>query len=138
MAEKKIGSRKYRVDKLPATEANKLLIRLIKFLGPSFEAIAELLAGGGIQGAAAALKGSDNDLSGAARSLGMFAANLDPDETHEMLKDICEVAQAAGPNGYEEIVFEMHMTDLMEAYQLAIYVLQVQFRDFLPGNPLKT
>lgn len=136
MAQTTITGRKFKADKLPAREANRLMLKLAKFLGPAAPAIYELIAGGGVKEAASALAGDNQDgLKGAIKSVGQFLAMLDIDATDKLLVEICEHAQAITENGaVDDIVFDVHMRDLGEAYQLAYFVLTTNFKDFFPAK----
>ncbi|MCB1421731.1 MAG: hypothetical protein KDJ69_04550 [Nitratireductor sp.] len=149
MAEKKIGENKYRVDQLPATEAHKLMLRLVKMAGPLFPGLAEMAAGGQLAGAVKAIrtKGaeqkegdnvSDDEMLSLFKAFQGFVEQLDVDVAHNLLVELCEKAEIAEQSGWVEVTFDHHIKSILDAYKLAFFVIQVQFRDFFPADRRKT
>lgn len=122
MAEKKIGKETFRVDKMGARDAQRLLLRIGKMLGPGIEAFAS------------AVTSTDRE-TGALQAIGGMLTRADPAEADALLVDLCQSASInveGMPKGqYDPVIFDHHMdADLMQAWQLAAFVLEVNFRDF--------
>lgn len=121
MAEKKLGNSTYRCEKLKPLDAQRLLIRVGKIFGPSIHHLGTVLS---IEDEA------ERDRE-ALRMIGDFLSTLEPDTAEEILVALCEMAQVKeGTGGYDQVIFGHHMQDLMEAWQVAAFVLGAQFSDF--------
>lgn len=119
MAEKKIGDRTYRADKLDALNGFELFLRIGKLVGPS---LGDFLA---------AFKGRDDEAM--LKALGSLMVGADVAETKALLVALVEKAEAKVPGGgYEKVVWGHHVgDDLATAMMVAAFVMGVNFRDFL-------
>ncbi|HEY8358693.1 MAG TPA: hypothetical protein VIL30_14640 [Ramlibacter sp.] len=123
MPEKKIGSRTYKVEKLPATEATRTLLKLTKIIGPALPKLSAAIAD---------KDGQDGAALEAIAELLMFS---DADGLTKFLVEIAEHAEVQTDKGgsYDPVVYDL-VPDLMEGFQLVAFVLQVQYRDFFGGK----
>lgn len=122
MAEKKIGKDTFRVSKMGAREAQRLLIRIGKMLGPGLEAFTQAIAT------------VDRERS-AMHAISGILSKADPEEVDALLVDLCQQASinvhGAAAGQYDQVVFDHHLDhDLLMAWQVAGFVLEVNFRDF--------
>lgn len=125
MAEKKIGSKTFKVEPMLATEAIKLQARLLKVIGPALDKLPAILGG--------RAKGDEVTSNGAAvAAFTDIFTRADPDELMELVRDVCEVAMVKRPSGaYDPISFDGDFTgNLKEIIPVAVFVLQEQFGDF--------
>lgn len=120
MPEVKIGTRTFRAEKMPATEATRNLIRLTKIIGPAMPALAGAVAG----------DTGPNALSAIASAL--IAAD-DKDLT-SFIVELAEKAEVKEGAAYERVIYDVHFDDLLEAFQVVAFVLQVNYRDFFGGK----
>lgn len=118
MPEKKIGTRTYRAEKMPATAATRNLIRLTKIVGPGLSKLQSALTGDGGSSALAAVSDVLSE-SGA-------------DDLTAFIVEIAEAAQVKENGGsYDQVIYDLHFADnLIEAFQVVAFVLQVNYRDF--------
>lgn len=121
MAEKTFGSDTYRCDKLSADGAMRLLIRTSKLFGPASPVLASL---------AETDKARMESTSLAA--IAEFVSKLDEEEAVTFVKDLIQLCRCNG----EKAIFGVTPMDLGETFQVAFWVLEVQFRDFLGGSPV--
>lgn len=126
--EKKIGKRTFRADKMVATEAVQYMFRIGKAGAP-------LLSG--LQGISlkSLIDDGGNDVK-TLEILSEFFMKLDPVESRDLLIQLSEKAEIQGPQGnYEPVIFDIHFTEnLMDAFQVAALVAQVNFADFFGGK----
>jgi hypothetical protein len=122
MAEKKFGSDTYRCDKLDAEGAMRLLLRTTKMFGPASKVLSALTATD---------KSKVEAMSVAA--IAEFVGKLDEDEAVAYVKDLICLCRCNG----EPAIFGVTPQDLGEVFQVAFWVLEVQFRDFLGGSTVK-
>lgn len=121
MAEKKIGDSTYRCEKLKPLDAQRLLIRLGKIFGPSIHHLGTVLS---IE------EEAERDRE-TLRMIGEFFTTIDPDQAEAILVDLCKSAQVKQEKGgYDQVIFEHQFDDLVEAWAVAAFVLETQFRDF--------
>jgi tail assembly chaperone len=122
MPEKKIGSRTYKVEKLPATESTRTLLRLTKIIGPALPKLSEAIA-------------DDRDTGTALAAVADLLMNSDADKLTDFLVEIAEHAEVQTERGgsYDPVIYDL-IPDLMEGFQLVAFVLQVQYRDFFGGK----
>lgn len=108
---KHIGSHEYAYHPLSATPAYKLLLKLVKILGPSF----------------AALAGGKEGFAGAAQAL---SAALDEKSADEIIKQLVQQSEVDGTplKGAFEIHFAQDMSGL---FKFLGFALEAQFGDFL-------
>lgn len=121
MAEKTISGQTYRTDKLPATEAVRLLARISKLLGPAL---------GELEGAIRA--GDDTSRSTAGlRALSSMLEHADVDEVVNMVTDVVGCVSVKVNGRYEPCVLDHHFDgDLVSAFKVVGWVLEVNYRDF--------
>ena len=134
MAEKKISGKTYRVEKLPATAATSLMFRLGRIVGPSFGQLSTL-SGADFIGDA-----DEENLERREQVLtiiGNLFGRLDPTEAQGILIELCECAKVQSKGGnYEDVIFNATFDgDVMGAFLVAAYVVQVNFGDFFGGGP---
>jgi len=123
MPEQKIDDVTIRCEKLPAREAQRLLLRLGKMLGPALESVAYLQS----------VSGDEDVERVTAAILGDVLAKADVDQADALLTQLIEAAQikSVKSGGYEPIVFDHHFQDnLIGAWKVAGFVLKVNFADF--------
>lgn len=123
MPEQKIDDVTIRCEKLPAREAQRLLLRLGKVLGPALDGIALLRSGVDEESTERVMAAIINDV----------LAQADVDEADSLITQLVESAQikTTSAGGYEAIVFDHHFQDnLAGAWQVAGFVLKVNFADF--------
>ncbi|MCO5085156.1 MAG: hypothetical protein M9955_26280 [Rhizobiaceae bacterium] len=122
MPEKKIGTRTYRAEKMPATTATRNLIRLTKIVGPGMTDLAKTIAA------------ADDATRGhaALAAIADILQSSTADELTAFLVEMAELAQVKENGGsYEGVIYDMHFAnDLLEAFQVVAFVLQVNYRDF--------
>lgn len=133
MAEKKIGSRTFRADKLPATQATSLMFRLGKVVGPALGS----LAGASSIKDLAALAGDESQNTKVLTLVGDLFGNLDPVVAQNLLVELCELAKVQAPGGnYENVIFDATFdTSVADAFKVAAFVVQVNFGDFFAAAP---
>lgn len=123
MAERKIGADTYRVQKAGALAQQRLLLRLGRILGPAITVFADSMA-------------SEDRERSAMSAIGGLLADANPEEAEQLLIDLCEMAQVNAngmPAGqYDQVIFGHHMDGLplLTCWEVAGYVLEVNFRDF--------
>lgn len=110
-AEKYIGSSLYLYRPLTATPAYKLLLKLVKMLGPSF---ASMAAG----------------KEGLSQAANLLAQNLDEEATDAIIKQLVKQAELDGKPMAPQ--FEMHFAKRTgELLKFLAFALEAQFGDFL-------
>ena len=111
VSKKHIGSHEYAYNPLSATPAYKLLLKLVKILGPAF----------------AGLTGGKEGFSGAARAL---SESLDEKSADEIIKQLVQQSFLDGVP--LKTVFEVHFAQSMgELFKFLAFALEAQFGDFL-------
>jgi len=130
MAEKKIGSRTFKVEPLLATEAIRLQMRLVKAIGPAISRLPEIFAGIG-KDAAAKEKANGAAVSAMADIIG----KMEPDDAADLVKDIVQVAMIKRPSGaYDQVDMDGDFTgSLGDIIPVATFVLQEQFAEVFSG-----
>lgn len=126
MAEKRIGDRTFRAEKLPARAALNLQLRLAKVLGPAFARLAEIVK----------IEDEAERDARTLEALGSFLAATDADEVERLVVELSEKARVSVGTGgaYEPVIFDHHFSDdLLTAWQVAMFVVQVNFADFFGG-----
>ena len=126
MAEKKIGKNTFSCDKMPATEATEWAFRLGRAAAPLLDKIGSIVKD--------AQKGDTDDAT--LKALANFLAQLNPAEGRTIVVSMAEKAQVKQPQGhFEPVVFDAVFNDnLLEAFQVAAWVIQVNFKDFFGGG----
>lgn len=123
MAEKTIGAASYRVAKLPAIDGLKLLARVGKLVGPALPMIRGMLVDPENRGA--------SELAAVASII----QSTSEDQFVSFVVEVAEIAQIKQNGGYEAVIFNHHFNDdLLGAFQLVMFVLEVQFGDFFGGG----
>jgi hypothetical protein len=118
MAEKKIGSKTYRCEKLPASESFSLLLRLGQQLGPGLGKLATVMGSGASEAAALA-------------AIGDVLAAADPTKTTALLSELIGHAEVAVSGRYEACVLDHHFDgDLVGAFSVAMFVVKANYQDF--------
>lgn len=153
MGEKKIGSRTFRANKLPATTAVDLMFRLGKIVGPALGSLATMsvtelkTTGANIVSMPKPDDSNEDGLAAAASAaqrervlsvVGNLFGQLEPATSQKLLVELCEHAQVQMPQGnYDQIIFDAVFSDnILDAFQVAAFVVQVNFGDFLAaGQP---
>lgn len=132
MAEKKIGERTFRCSPMLATDAIKLQVRLVKFLGGAVERLPEIVQGAS-KGATDAQRAQAN-----AKAIGMLVdliGKSDPDEIARLMSDVIGIAQIRRESG------EYHDADIDgdfvgrpgDMFEVMLWVLQEQIGPFFSG-----
>ncbi|QJD54320.1 hypothetical protein [Aminobacter phage Erebus] len=128
MAEKKIGTRTFKVEPLLATDALVLQARLFRAVGPAATHFKTVMAARG--------EGEETAMGAAAvAALAEIFAKSEPTEIAGLIKDTIEVAQIKRPSGvYENCDFDGDFTgQSKDIIPVALFVLQEQFGDFFTG-----
>lgn len=119
MAEKKIGKKEFKVDKMPATEGTRNLLKLTKIVGPGIGKLSAVLS----------LKGEEQtDATLAAFS--EIIGELDPNIMTAFIVELVETAQVKDGTEYMGVIYDMHIEDLSEAFELLFFVLKVNYASF--------
>ena len=122
------------VAPLPATRANKLLLRLLKIVGPAF---GQLVAG---TGDAASV--TDMSMNGLASAVATLAANCEPDEFDAIIKELLWNAEVNGVDITKES-FELMFQEagleppnrLIESAAVVFLAKMLQQSDYLAVVP---
>lgn len=122
MAEKKFGSDTYRCDKVDAETGIRLLIRTSKMFGPASAVMIALTE-----------KDKAKAESMSMSAIAEFIGKLDEDDAIAYVKDLIGMCRCNG----EPAVFGVTPQDIGEIFQVAYWVLEVQFRDFLGASLAK-
>jgi hypothetical protein len=122
MAEKRFGSDTFRVQKLDAEGAMRLLLRTTKMFGPASKVLSAL---------GETDKAKAESMSVAA--IAEFVGKLDEDEAISYVRDLISMCQCNG----QPAVFGVDPQELGDVFQVAWWVLEVQFKDFLGGSTVK-
>lgn len=126
MPERKIGTRTFKVEKLPASRAIRTLAKLTKMVGPGIDRLQKAIAGDP--------KKMDGDILPA---IAAIIAGSDPDTLTDFVTELAETAEVKLDRGgsYDPVVLDLHFSDnLMEAITVVAWVLEVNFRDFFVGG----
>jgi hypothetical protein len=118
MAERKIGSDTYRFEKLNAFEGLRLAGRVIKFLGPAWGYIDRMFNG----------DEAARD-AGALLAIAATVKDLDVDQLVAFLEELTRYCQIKLNGAYEPLL-PSHLQTEVEILQVAMFVLEVQFKDF--------
>ncbi|WP_406858490.1 phage tail assembly chaperone [Alsobacter sp. KACC 23698] len=113
MAEKKIANRTYRYDRMPADQGLRMLLRLLKVLGPArgiIEAIAES-------------DEAERDAK-AMSAIGDFIGEMDSDAVYSIVMDMVKQVRVDGELAVPGVM------DLQELLQVAMFALQTEFGSF--------
>lgn len=113
MAEKKINGRTVRYDRLPADEGLKMLLRVLKVLGPA----------SGLIEAIAAEDDSQRDLL-AMSAIASFVGQMDNDAVFTLIMDMVRHCHIDGDQAVPGIM------DLQELLSVAMFALQAEFGSF--------
>lgn len=122
MAEKKFGSDTYRCDKVDAETGIRLLIRTSKMFGPASAVMIALTE-----------KDKAKAESMSMSAIAEFIGKLDEDDAIAYVKDLIGMCRCNGVPA----VFGVTPQDIGEIFQVAYWVLEVQFRDFLGASLAK-
>lgn len=118
MPEKKIQGVTYRCEKVAANIGLPLLLRTMKVLGPAAGALA-LISGKGP-------KDENASLSVMAEMVG----RIDDEAALSLVQELVELCTVDG----RPAVYGVNPQDIGETLELALWVAEVQFRDFLGGG----
>ena len=126
MAEKKIGGRTFKVDPLPATEAIRLQMRLMKAIGPGLARLPTILAGAG-EGASDDARARAN--AAAVAAMTEVVSGLDADDATELISDVVTIALVQAPSkDWRRVDMDGDFTGkLGEMFDVMTLVLQEQF-----------
>jgi hypothetical protein len=113
MAEKKINGRTVRYDRLPADEGLKMLLRVLKVLGPA----------SGLIEAIAAEDEARRDML-ALQAITSFTAEMDSDAVFSLIMDMVRHCHIDGSEAIPGIM------DLQELLSVAMFALQTEFGSF--------
>lgn len=119
MAERNIDGEDYRFDKLNPFAGIRLAGRVMKFFGPAWGYIDGLFD-----------QDEEERDKQALIVFGMIIQDLDVMEMVDFLKELCGYCQIKMNGKYEPVVPEHHMRSEMEVFKVALFVLEVQCRDF--------
>lgn len=127
MAERKIGTRTFKTDKLLATRAVVLQARVFKVIGPGLAHMGDVLR---------EAKGKDEVGAGALGALAEVFAKSEPEALAALLKDVVELAQIKRPSGiYENCDLDGDFTtNPQDLYPVALFVIKEQLGDFFTGD----
>ena len=134
MGEKKIGSRYFKAGDVLATDAIRLQIRLMKFIGPALDKLPAVFAG-----RSAGASGDAQDASNAAaiQAISEIFEKADPDAFVALLEDILALGKISytGKGEWDDIVLDQEFSganakDLIPA---VLFVLQEALGDFFSG-----
>jgi hypothetical protein len=130
VAEKKIGSRTFKVEPLLATEAIRLQMRLAKAIGPAISRLPEIFAGMG-KDQAAKEKANATAIAAVSEIIGGMKA----DDAADLVRDIVQVAMVKRPSGaYDQVDMDGDFTgQLGDIIPVATFVLQEQFGEVFSG-----
>jgi len=126
--EKKIGDRTFRVDNMAASEAVGYLFRVGKIAAPIVS---------GLKGVKlASLMGPEGNDGRTLEVIAGFLAQLDPVEGQKLVMELCGKAEIMNAqNVYEPVVFDIHFAkNVLDSFQVAAMVVQVNFGDFFGGK----
>lgn len=131
MAEKKIGSRTFKVEPLLASEAILLQMRLVKALGPAIDRLPEIFAGISDGKPEAKLKANAAAISAMSDIIG----GMNPSDATDLIRDIVQVAMIRRPSGaYDQVDLDGDFTgSLGDVVPVATFVLQEQFAAVFSG-----
>ncbi|EHP94879.1 phage tail assembly chaperone [Methylorubrum extorquens] len=115
-AEKKIGGIAYRCEKLPASEALKLYVRVSQFFAPAPGLMATIKKDGG----------KDITPANAFMVLAM-TEGADPDRMHDFVAELVALCQV----GSDPCVMGVKPENMETAVDVAWFAMQTQFSDFL-------
>ncbi len=113
MAEKKISGRTVRYDRLPADEGLKMLLRVLKVLGPA----------SGLIEAIAAEDEARRDML-ALQAITSFTSEMDSDAVFSLIMDMVKHCHIDGDPAVPGIM------DLQELLAVAMFALQTEFGHF--------
>jgi len=122
MAEKKIGNRSFRCEKMPADEGVLYSFRIGKLASPLIGQIQNLVSG-------------VDEV--ALTALAEFLQSLDPVEGQEIVMKMAGMAEVKSSESqpYEPVIFNItFQDDLLEAFQVAAWVIMVNFGGFFKGR----
>lgn len=117
-AEIKIGANVYRCEKLPASEALKLFMRVTRFFTAAPAMMASVATGS-----------ADKQAMSAFVTIALSDAS-NPDETHDLLVDLAQMCTIKG----EACIVGVKPADLQELIQVAWFAMEVNFKDFLAAS----
>ncbi|HEV7258932.1 MAG TPA: hypothetical protein VGN82_14220 [Bosea sp. (in: a-proteobacteria)] len=113
MAEKKIQGRTVRYDRLPADEGLKMLLRVLKVLGPA----------SGLIEAIATEDEARRDML-AMQAIASFTADMDTDAVFSLVMDMVRHCHVDGDEAVPGVM------DLQELLAIAMFALQTEFGHF--------
>ena len=123
MAEKKIGKNTYSVTPLLASEALKLMGKIVKLVGPGLTDLTDAFK-----------KGENESDKAAIAAIQKIIGQMDWDDSVDLMIDLCERAEIKRSEGYQTVIFDNDFTDNKdEMLGLMWFVLEENFRDFFPA-----
>jgi hypothetical protein len=134
MADKKIGNRYFRAGDALATDAIRLQVRLMKFIGPALDKLPAIFAGRA-EGATEEAKTASN--TAAIKAIAGIFADADPDAVVKLVEDICGMAKISydGKGAWDDIVVDQEFSgqNSRDLIPVVLFVLQETLGDFFSG-----
>lgn len=120
---KQIGEREYSVTQWPVDKSILMKFKLVKALGPSLAKLAS------------ASKEDSDDMSNLSESLSSLFENSSPEELVSLMKE-CLLGVAIEGKRLTDSSFNevFEPDDIMEIYKVFIFVIQVNYANFLKGQ----
>lgn len=134
MADKKINNRWFRAGDALATDAIKLQVRLMKFIGPALGSLPAVFAAR----APGATDEQKNGANGEAiKAIAAIFAQADPDAVVDLITDICAMAKISydGKGAWDDIVFDQEFSgqNSKDVIPVLVFILQETLGDFFSG-----
>lgn len=134
MADKKIGDRYFRAGDALATDAIRLQVRLMKFIGPALESLPAVFAARAADATDQQKKESD---AAAIKAISGIFATADPDQVVSLIEDICGMAKISydGKGAWDDIVVDQEFSgqNSHDLIPVVIFVLKETLGDFFSG-----
>lgn len=133
MAEQKIGERVFKMEDVLATEAIKLNVRLMRFLGPAMDKIPTIFAALSSKATEEQRRASD---AASIQAMGDIFANADPDTVSKFVASVCEMAKVSydGRN-FDDVIFDQDFSGphIKDVVPVSLFVLREAVGDFISG-----
>jgi hypothetical protein len=134
MADKKIGNRYFRSGEALATDAIKLQVRLMKFIGPALESLPVIFAA---RQAGATDEQRQQSDAAAIRAIAAIFANADPEQVVSLIEDICGMGKISydGKGAWDDIVVDQEFSGQQsrDLIPVVVFILQETLGDFFSG-----
>lgn len=133
MAEQKIGARFFKMDDVLATEAIKLNVRLMRFLGPAMDKIPTIFAALSSKATEEQRRASD---AASIQAMGDIFSRADPEDVTLFVASVCEMAKVSydGKN-FDDVIFDQEFSgsNLKDVVPVTLFVLREAVGDFISG-----